>query len=92
MRRERFHPDDARLERENNNAGMRQGGEGVKYPKVKVKLVGEEGNAFFIVGKVAKALRRAGVSEEEVKQFQKEAFRGDYNELLSTCLEWVNVS
>ena len=33
---------------------------------IKVKLIGEDGNAFFILGKVAKELGRAGVSDEEV--------------------------
>jgi hypothetical protein len=28
--------------------------------KPKVKLIGEDGNAFLIMGKVIKALRRAG--------------------------------
>ena len=63
----------------------------VKYPNVHVRLVGQEGNAFFILGTVAKALRRGGVSDEEVKQFQKEAMSGDYEELLAACLRWVDV-
>jgi len=69
----------------------RQGEEGVKFPKARVKLVGEDSNAFFILGKVNKALRRAGASAEEMAQFQKEAMSGDYDELLSACLRWVDV-
>jgi hypothetical protein len=62
----------------------------VKYPDVKVQLVGEDGNAFFILGKVGKALRRAGVPDDEVKQFFDEAKSGDYDHLLQTCMKWVD--
>jgi len=61
-----------------------------KYPNVKVKLVGEDGNAFFIIGKVSSAMRKAGVSEDEVRQFRTEAMSGDYNHLLQTVMNWVN--
>lgn len=64
----------------------------VKYPEIKVKLVGSDGNAFAVMGKVAGALRRAGVSQEERDQFFAEATSGDYNHLLQVCMEWVTVS
>lgn len=63
-----------------------------KYPRVKVQLTGEDGNAFFIIGKVSRALRRAGASDEDVKAFNREATSGDYNNLLKTCMEWVDVT
>lgn len=63
----------------------------VKYPKIKVKLVGEDGNAFAIMGRVIGALRKANVSNEEIKLFKEEAMSGDYNNLLATCTKWVNV-
>ena len=33
-----------------------------KYPEVEVELVGQDGNAFVIMGAVSKALKRADVS------------------------------
>jgi hypothetical protein len=63
----------------------------VKYPKIKVKLVGEDGNAFAILGRVKTALRKGGVSNEEVQAFLAEAMSGDYSKLLATCCEWVDV-
>jgi hypothetical protein len=63
----------------------------MKYPKIKVKLVGTDGNAFALMGKVSQALRKAGVSKEERDLFIKEATSGDYNNLLTTCCEWVDV-
>ena len=61
-----------------------------KYDNVKVKLVGEDGNAFSILGRVQKALRQAGVSREEIPEFQNEATSGDYDHLLATVMEWVD--
>jgi hypothetical protein len=40
-----------------------------KYPDVTVRLSGEDGNAFLIIGRVSRALRRAGVPADEVYQF-----------------------
>ena len=62
-----------------------------KYPFIRVGLIGEDGNAMAIVGKVAKALRRGGVSEEDVSDFGNEALSGDYDHVLQTCLAWVEV-
>ena len=57
---------------------------------VKVKLIGEDGNAFAILGKVSKALRRAGHGGL-VEEYQKEAMSGDYDHLLATTIEYVEV-
>lgn len=65
---------------------------GVRYPKIKVKLVGTDGNAFSILGNVRRALRKARVSQEEIEAFSAEAMSGDYNHLLATCMRWVDVS
>jgi hypothetical protein len=62
-----------------------------KYPDVKVKLVGEDGNAFAILGRVRAALRHAKVSQEEIEKFTTEATSGDYDNLLATCMKWVDV-
>lgn len=62
-----------------------------KYPEVEVQLTGQDGNAFFILGRVSKALRRAGVSQEEIESFRAEATSGDYDHLLQTVVRWVVV-
>ncbi len=61
-----------------------------KYPHVKVKLVGQDGNAFFILGRVAAALRRAHVPQAEIDAFLKEARSGDYDHLLQTVVQTVD--
>ena len=64
--------------------------EDVKFPNVVVKLVGTDGNAFSVLGKVSKALKRAGETEA-AKEFMQEAMSGDYNHLLATAMEYVVV-
>ena len=59
---------------------------------IKVELVGHDGNAFSIMGAVTKALQRAGISREEQDEYFREATAGDYNHLLATTMEWVEVS
>lgn len=65
--------------------------EQVKYPQVRVELAGEDGNAFSILGRVTGAMREAGLSEEQRKEFLHEATSGDYNHLLMTVLKYVTV-
>jgi len=62
----------------------------VKFPNVYVPLVGEDGNAFSILGRVGKALRKGGATREQIDEFTTEATSGDYNHLLATCCNWVN--
>lgn len=61
-----------------------------KYPDIHVRLTGQDGNAFFILGKVKSALKSAGVPKEEQDEFMKEASSGDYNHLLQTVVKWVD--
>lgn len=63
-----------------------------KYPDVTVQLTGEDGNAFFIIGRVSQALRRAGVDNDEIEAFRKEAMSGDYDNVLRTAMRWVETA
>jgi len=58
---------------------------------VDVQLVGNDGNAFAIMGAVQKALKKAGASELEVKEYLDESMSGDYDNLLRVATNWVNV-
>ena len=62
-----------------------------KYPEVAVKLLDNSGNAFFILGKVTKELRRAKVPTDQIEAFKTEAMGGDYDHLLQTVMKWVTV-
>lgn len=61
------------------------------YSHVTVKLLGQDGNAMFIIGRVRKALSRAGASKAELDAFVNEAMSGDYDHVLSTVMDWVTV-
>lgn len=64
----------------------------VKYPHVKISLMGEDGNAFMIIGRVQRALRTGGVPAEERDKFLQEAMSGDYNNVIQTAMRWVEVN
>ena len=53
---------------------------------IHLKLTGEDGNAFFILGRARQALRRARRSDLW-EQFKKETTSGDYTNLLATCMK-----
>lgn len=58
---------------------------------VGVQLSGQDGNAGAIMGRVSDALKQAGASNEEIREFRAECMSSDYDNLLRTCMEWVNV-
>ena len=62
----------------------------MKNQKPKVKLIGRDGNAFFILGTVRKALLKKGM-EEEAKEFMEKATSGDYDNLLRVVMDFVDV-
>ena len=64
---------------------------GPKYPRVKVQLMGPNGGFDATVVAVQKAMRRAGVPLQELSNFYQDATAGDADNLLSTCLRWVDV-
>lgn len=61
------------------------------YPDVVVELIGNNGNAFEIMGRVRTALQDADVPVSEFAKFQNEAMSGDYENLLRTVTKWVSV-
>jgi len=65
----------------------------MKAPEIKpeVKLVGEDGNAFAIMGRVQRALEQAGADEEYIDQYLNKATSGDYDHLLQVTMKYVEV-
>lgn len=64
---------------------------GPKYPDVTVPMVGEDGNAFAIMGRVRKAARQAGLTKEQIDEYMNEAMAGDYDHLLQTTMKYFEV-
>jgi hypothetical protein len=63
----------------------------VTYPNVTVQLVGEDGNAFAILGIVQRAMRKAQIDATAIQAFMAEAMSGDYDHLLQTVMKTVEV-
>lgn len=61
------------------------------FPNIKVKLIGQDGNAFAIIGSVRAAMKKAKVPIETITTFSSEAMSGDYNHLLQTVMKYVEV-
>lgn len=62
-----------------------------KYPEINIPLVGEDGNAFSILGRVKRIMRRAGLPDSEWETFHTEATSKDYDHLLFTVMQWFEV-
>ena len=58
---------------------------------IEVQLVGQDGNAFAIMGAVTKALRQNGYTPDDIAEYKKAAMSGDYDNLLRVTMEWVEV-
>jgi len=59
--------------------------------KPTVKLIGEDGNAFAIMGTVAKALKDSGFSDEHIAKYYEESSSGDYDNLIRVAMKYANV-
>lgn len=64
--------------------------EQVLHPNIRVQLVGQDGNAFFILGRCKGAAKKAGLPPEDIDTFMQEATAGDYDQLLATCMRWFD--
>jgi hypothetical protein len=66
-------------------------GEKIMATDIKVKITGEDGNAFAILGKVSKALKKGGYYGL-ASSYREEAMSGDYNNLIRVTMKYVDVS
>jgi len=62
-----------------------------KYPDINIPMVGEDGNAFSILGRIRRIMRRANLPDSEWEAFRAEATSGDYDNLLATVMRWFEV-
>lgn len=59
--------------------------------KPECKLIGEDGNVFYIIGKVKRTLIQHN-QRSEADEFVKRAFSsGSYEEVLSICQDYVEI-
>lgn len=73
--------------------------DGVRYPHCYVQLVGKDGNAYAIMGRMQAELRRHMKHDldwprdkvvAELACYQAASTEGDYNHLLRTAMAWAN--
>ena len=55
----------------------------------KYNLIGQDGNAYAIMGYVRKALLDEGFSKDSVREYLGEAMSGDYFNLISVSFDWL---
>lgn len=55
--------------------------------KVKLKLVGLDGNAYVLLGSFQKQAKREGWTQEEIKAVLDAATSGDYSNLVNVLSE-----
>jgi len=56
-----------------------------------VKLIGQDGNAFLIMGLVKQALKKAGADQEYIERYIEEATSGDYDNLLIVSMQYADI-
>lgn len=57
---------------------------------VNLKLVGLNGNAFFLMGAFQRQARREGWSKDEIDAVLNECSSGDYDHLLATLIKFCD--
>lgn len=62
-----------------------------KKAKPFLQLVGQDGNAFAILGAALRAAKKAGWSEAQRDAYTSRAMSGDYQNLLAVTLEFFDV-
>lgn len=63
----------------------------VTTSKPVLKIIGEDGNAFFILGKARKVAKQNEWSKQQIKTFMDEAMGGNYDHLLFVCMKYFTV-
>ncbi len=70
-------------------AGSDEAGSG--HPKPACRLVGTDGSVFSVIGRVQRALKKAG-QNDRASEFVQKAFRAKSDdEVLALCFDYVDV-
>ncbi len=62
-----------------------------KSRKPTVKLIGEDGNAFAIMGRCRRAAISAGWTKDQITKVLNEMMSSDYNNLLQVAAKYFKV-
>ena len=58
----------------------------------RVKLIGKDGNAFFVLGACSRSAKTAGWNPETIAEIMEDMRSGDYNHLLGVAMREFEVS
>lgn len=61
------------------------------FKHIRIAMVGENGNAFSIMGRVQKAMKKEGCTPEEVTEVLDVMKEGDYNHLLNAVMDIFSI-
>jgi len=61
-------------------------------PSFEVTLIGENGNAFSLMGIFFREAKKAGWPKDAIEQVRAEAMSGDYDNLLQTLMKYAEVN
>ena len=56
-----------------------------------VKLIGQDGNAFAILGLAIRAAKKVGWTQAQIDDYKQKATSGDYDNLLRVTMEMFDV-
>lgn len=62
-----------------------------EHGKPTCKLVGEDGNIFWLLGRVSRALKENGKANEAKEVSERVLVSGSYDEALQIMMEYVEV-
>ena len=60
-------------------------------PKPPLTLVGQDGNAFAILGRAIRAAQHAGWPQQWIDEYKSKATSGDYDHLLAVTMNYFDV-
>lgn len=63
----------------------------MELTKLQVKLIGEDGNAFSVLGICSREMKRAGWEPERRKAVLDEMMAGNYDHLLQVAMKYFDV-
>jgi hypothetical protein len=61
-------------------------------PKLKLDIIGRDGNAFAIIERAKQVMKEAGKSKEEIDAMQEKAFAGSYGDILRMMSEMFEIT
>lgn len=61
----------------------------VSHKKVRMTLIGSDGNAFALIGRFQRAAKAQGWSPDQIRRVTLEMTAGDYNHLLSVLMTYT---